>query len=140
MAKMSRIHVRSLFGEKSENWISLSPLNKTSYLLLGKEMLAQLRQGKVHLPPLTIHLLDDRLNVGEDNRIDAYIETKWKRKSARFAVECKALSTPQRQSDGQPLGDQPAGVDHIEPATANQSPDRQGQGRHVSRHLQASRP
>ena len=59
-----------------------------------KEMLDQLRQGKVQLPPLTFRLLDDQLNVGEDKRIDAYIEAKWKRKSARFAVECKALSTP----------------------------------------------
>jgi hypothetical protein len=59
-----------------------------------REMLDQLRQGKVQLPPLTIRLLDDQLNVGEDKGIDAYIEAKWKRKSARFAVECKALSTP----------------------------------------------
>jgi hypothetical protein len=59
-----------------------------------KEMLDQLRQGKVQLPPLTIRLLDDQLNVGENKRIDAYIEAKWKRKSARFAVACKALSTP----------------------------------------------
>ncbi len=59
-----------------------------------KEMLDQLRQGRVELPPLTFSFLDDQLNVGEDKRIDAYIEVKWKRKSARFAVECKALSTP----------------------------------------------
>ncbi len=59
-----------------------------------KEMLDQIRQGKVQLPPLTIRLLDDQPNVGEDNRIDAYIEAKWKRKSVRFAVEFKALSTP----------------------------------------------
>ncbi|RLC15390.1 MAG: hypothetical protein DRI24_11075 [Deltaproteobacteria bacterium] len=59
-----------------------------------KEMLDQLRQGRVELSPLTFSFLDDQLNVGEDKRIDAYIEVKWKRKSARFAVECKALSTP----------------------------------------------
>jgi len=59
-----------------------------------KEMLDQLRQGKVQLPPLTFSFLDDQLDVGENKRIDAYIEAKWKRKSARFAVECKALSTP----------------------------------------------
>ena len=59
-----------------------------------EEMLDQLRQGKVQLPPLTIRLLDDQLNVGENKRIDAYIEARWKQKSARFAVECKALSTP----------------------------------------------
>ena len=59
-----------------------------------KEMLDQLRQGKVQLPPLTFSFLDDQLDVGENKRIDAYIEAKWKRKSARFAVDCKALSTP----------------------------------------------
>jgi len=59
-----------------------------------REILDQLRQGKVQLPPLTIRFVDDQLNVGEDKLIDAYIEAKWKRKSARFAVECKALSTP----------------------------------------------
>ena len=63
-------------------------------MLTEKKMLDQLRQGKVQLPPLTLRLLDDQLNVGGDKRIDAYIEAKWKRKSARFAVECKALSTP----------------------------------------------
>ena len=59
-----------------------------------KEMLDQLRQGRVQLPPLTFSFLDNQLDVGGDKRIDAYIEAKWKRKSARFAVECKALSTP----------------------------------------------
>ena len=59
-----------------------------------KEMLDQLRQGKVQLPPLTFSFIDDQLDVGDNKRIDAYVEAKWKRKSARFAVECKALSTP----------------------------------------------
>ena len=59
-----------------------------------KEMLDQLREGRVQLPPLTFSFLNEQLDVGENKRIDAYIEAKWKRKSARFAVECKALSTP----------------------------------------------
>ena len=59
-----------------------------------KEMLDQLLQGKVQLPPLTFSFLDDKLDVGEDKLVDVYIEAKWKRKSAKFAVECKALSTP----------------------------------------------
>ena len=54
-------------------------------------MLDQLRQGKVQLPPLTFSFLDDKLDVGEDKLVDVYIEAKWKRKSAKFAVECKAL-------------------------------------------------
>ncbi len=63
-------------------------------MLTKREMLDQLRQGRVELPPLTFSFLGDQLDAGEDDRIDAYIEVKWKRKSARFAVECKALSTP----------------------------------------------
>lgn len=59
-----------------------------------KEMLDQLRQGRVQLPPLTFRFLDNQLDVEEGKRIDAYIEVKWRRKSARFVVECKALSTP----------------------------------------------
>ena len=59
-----------------------------------KDMLDQLRQGRVQLAPLSFSFLGEQLDVGEGKRIDAYIEAKWKRKSARFAVECKALSTP----------------------------------------------
>lgn len=59
-----------------------------------KEMLDQLRRGKVQLSPLTFSFLDEQLNVGEGKRIDACIEAKWQRKSARFVVDCKALSTP----------------------------------------------
>ena len=33
-----------------------------------KEMLDQLRQGKVYLPPLTFSFLDDQLDVGENTR------------------------------------------------------------------------
>ncbi len=65
-----------------------------------KEMLDQLRQGKVQLPPLAFSFLGDQLNAGENKSIDAYIEAKWKRKSAIFAVECKALSTPKFFQNG----------------------------------------
>jgi hypothetical protein len=54
---MSRTHVRSLFGEKSENWISLSPLNKTGYLLIGSVLseityadLSGFRRGCIKAP------------------------------------------------------------------------------------------
>lgn len=65
-----------------------------------KEMLDQLRQGSVQFPPLTFSYLSDRMDNSEDKRIDAYIEAKWKRKSARFAVECKAISTPKFFQNG----------------------------------------
>jgi len=54
---MSRTHVRSLFGEKSENWISLSPLNKKGYLLFGSVLseityadLSAFRRGCIKAP------------------------------------------------------------------------------------------
>jgi hypothetical protein len=59
-----------------------------------KEMLAQLRKGDVRLPPLVFSVLENQPDVGGNNRIDAYIEAKWKRKSVMFAVECKSVSTP----------------------------------------------
>ena len=65
-----------------------------------KEMLDQLREGRVQLPPLAFRFLEDPLDVGDNKGIDAYIEVKWQRKSARFAVECKALSTPKVFQDG----------------------------------------
>jgi len=64
-----------------------------------KEMLDQLRQGRVQLPPLTFSFLDNQLDVGEDKRIDAFVEIIWLQNVARFAVECKALSTPKAFQD-----------------------------------------
>ena len=64
-----------------------------------KEMLDQLREGKIQFLPLTITILDSRLDVGDNKRIDTYIEAKWQQNSARFAVECKALSTPKAFQD-----------------------------------------
>ena len=59
-----------------------------------KEMLDRLRNGKIQLPPLTFSLLEGRLEVRANSRFDAFIEAKWQQNTARFAIECKALSTP----------------------------------------------
>ncbi len=59
-----------------------------------KEMLDQLREGKIQLPPLSIRFLDGRRNVGVNRRLDAFIEVLWRQNIAKFVVECKALSTP----------------------------------------------
>jgi len=64
-----------------------------------QEMLEQLREGKVQFPPLSIDFLKDHLDVGGNRRIDALIEAKWQGKSAKFAVECKSLSTPKTFQD-----------------------------------------
>jgi hypothetical protein len=65
-----------------------------------KEMLDQLREGKIQLPPLSFRFLDGRRDVGVNGRFDAFIEALWRQNIARFAVECKALSTPKAFQDG----------------------------------------
>jgi len=59
-----------------------------------KEMLNQLREEGIQLPPLAIRFLEGRRDVAANKRFDAFIEALWQQKTAKFAVECKALSTP----------------------------------------------
>jgi hypothetical protein len=63
------------------------------------EMLDQLREGKIQLPPLSIRFLDERRNVGINRHLDAFIEVLWQQNIAKFVVECKALSTPKAFRD-----------------------------------------
>ncbi|MBT8365560.1 MAG: hypothetical protein KJP23_12725 [Deltaproteobacteria bacterium] len=64
-----------------------------------KEMLDQLREDKIQLPPLAFRFLEDRREAGANRRYDAFIEAIWQQNIARFAVECKALSTPKAFED-----------------------------------------
>ena len=61
----------------------------------GKEMIEQLRRGKVSLPPLSIRLLEEKPKA-----LDAYVEASWRKNTARFAIECKSISTPRAFQDG----------------------------------------
>jgi hypothetical protein len=72
----------------------IKKMNKFRKKPTEKEMLGQLREGKVQLPPLSIRFLDRRRNVGVNPRLDAFIEVSWQQNLAKFVVECKALSTP----------------------------------------------
>lgn len=65
-----------------------------------KEMLDQLRKGKIQLPPLSFRSLEGLRDMGENRRCDAFVEALWQQNIARFAVECKALSTPKAFQDG----------------------------------------
>lgn len=58
-----------------------------------KEMLEQLRRGQISLPPLSLRFLEQEPRIGA-TRLDAMLEAKWQGNKMRFAVECKALSTP----------------------------------------------
>lgn len=65
-----------------------------------KEMMKQLRTGKVSLPPIQFRLLKEGPKRGTDYRFDAFVEASWGNKKARFVLECKALSTPKVFRDG----------------------------------------
>jgi hypothetical protein len=78
----------------------IKKMDKNRKTLTEKEMLYQLREGKIQLPPLSFRFLDGRRDVGVNGRFDAFIEALWRQNIARFAVECKALSTPKAFQDG----------------------------------------
>ena len=65
-----------------------------------KEMIEQLRRGKVSLSPLAFRFLQNDPKAGGNRRLDALIEASWGKKTAKFAVECKSLSTPKAFLDG----------------------------------------
>ena len=65
-----------------------------------REMLDLLRTGKVSLPPLTFRMLEGQPKVCDNGFFDAIVETSWREKVARFAVECKAISTPKVFQNG----------------------------------------
>ncbi len=64
------------------------------------EMLEQLREGKVSLPPLLIRPMKYNLEAGNNSRPDALVEIRWDRNKAGFIVECRSLSTPKAFRDG----------------------------------------
>lgn len=65
-----------------------------------REMIEQLRSGKISLLPLSFRLLKGGPELGGNFRFDALVEASWRENTARFAVECKSLSTPKAFQDG----------------------------------------
>jgi hypothetical protein len=63
------------------------------------DMLEQLRIGKVALAPVSLRLVETE-TVGRDSFFDAIVEVSWGDAVARFALECKTLSTPKAFRDG----------------------------------------
>jgi len=70
-------------------------MDKIRKIPTEKEMIDQLRRGKVSLPPLSIRFLE-----GQPKPLDAYVEASWRKTTARFAIECKSISTPMAFRDG----------------------------------------
>jgi hypothetical protein len=69
-------------------------MERTKKIPTEKEMIEQLRRGKISLFPLTLRLKEIQLQTRGINRFDALIEASWKKIKAKFAVECKSTSTP----------------------------------------------
>ena len=65
-----------------------------------REMIEQLRMGRVSLSPLSFRLLKGGPQVGGNLRFDALVEASWGKSIAKFAVECKSLSTPKAFQGG----------------------------------------
>ena len=72
----------------------IKKMDKNRKMPTQREMLEQLRNGKIVLSPLSFRLLETEPTMLDNRRLDASIEVTWEDKSARFAVECKASSTP----------------------------------------------
>lgn len=58
------------------------------------EMLEQLQRGNVSLPPLSFRFLQMGARIKKDVQLDVFIEASWGKNKVKFALECKALSTP----------------------------------------------
>jgi len=69
-------------------------MNQFRKIPTEREMIDQLKRGEVALPPLSFRYLEDQPEALGNLRFDALVEESWGNSIARFAVECKSLSTP----------------------------------------------
>lgn len=64
-----------------------------------REILDMLQSGGVQFPPLCLSALNTEQILSNRVRFDAFLRMTWEGHSHDFAVECKALSTPQAFRD-----------------------------------------
>ena len=69
-------------------------------LTTQREIIEQLRRGKISLAPLSFRFLEVQPKADGNRRLDAFVEASWRDSTARFAVECKSISTPKAFQDG----------------------------------------
>ena len=75
-------------------------MEKNRKMPTEREMIEQLRRGEVSLLPLSFRFLEGAPVAGGNLRFDALVEASWRESIAKFAVECKSLSTPKAFQDG----------------------------------------
>lgn len=59
-----------------------------------REMIEQLRSGKIGLPPISFRFIEDQPVLNGKTRLDALVEASWRGRLVKFAVELKSISTP----------------------------------------------
>ncbi len=59
-----------------------------------REMIEELRRGKISLPPVSFRFMEDQPIINEKTHLDALIEASWQDRIVKFGVECKSISTP----------------------------------------------
>lgn len=64
-----------------------------------KEIIEQLRRGKISFPPLSFKVLKSPQKP-ETQKFDVLLEASWLKKKVTFAMKCKSLSTPRVFQDG----------------------------------------
>jgi len=64
-----------------------------------REMIERLCGGKLSLPPLSFRCLGAEREIGSF-RADAVVAASWRGRTAKFALECKSLSTPKIFQEG----------------------------------------
>jgi hypothetical protein len=79
-------------------------MDKIKKILTQADMINRLRKGEISISPLTLHFLNSDAGAASDDvrtyGFDTGIVVSWKGKTAKFAVKCKALSTPKAFNDG----------------------------------------
>lgn len=59
-----------------------------------RDVIEWLRAGRLELPPLRFRVVRPQQPVDRGTRWDLVVEARWRDEEARFAVECRAVSTP----------------------------------------------
>jgi hypothetical protein len=75
-------------------------MEKNRKMPTEKEIIEQLRRGKVSLLPLQFRFLEGQPDQAGKRRFDALVEATWQKSKARFAVQCKSISTPKAFQNG----------------------------------------
>lgn len=76
------------------SYILVQEIDMKQEMPTEQQILEALTSGNLTFPPLSWRVLEVQPVLLQGSRYDALVEAQWGRRTARFAVECKARSTP----------------------------------------------